>query len=66
MPCSLKVTQVLHRPHDVMFISDSEVITISHHAFSRNIFANGAIKACEWVINQSPGLYSMQDVLRHK
>ncbi|MEI6187227.1 MAG: 4-hydroxy-tetrahydrodipicolinate reductase [Alphaproteobacteria bacterium] len=52
--------------HDVMFISDSEVITISHHAFSRNIFANGAIKACEWVINQSPGLYSMQDVLRHK
>ncbi len=51
--------------HDVMFVSDSEVITISHHALNRNIFANGAIKACQWLINQKPGLYSMHDVLRH-
>jgi 4-hydroxy-tetrahydrodipicolinate reductase len=52
--------------HDVMFISDSEVITVSHHALNRNIFANGAIKACEWIINQKPGLYSMRDVLSDK
>jgi 4-hydroxy-tetrahydrodipicolinate reductase len=52
--------------HDVMFISDSEVITISHHALNRNIFANGSIKACEWIMSQKPGLYSMHDVLSHK
>lgn len=49
--------------HDVSFVGEEEVITISHRALSRAIFAKGALRAARWVVNQSPGLYSMQDVL---
>ncbi len=49
--------------HDIMFISDAEIIKVSHQALNRNIFVNGALKACQWIIKQPPGLYSMQDVL---
>ena len=41
----------------------SERITLSHHAESREIFANGAIKAALWAFDKKPGLYSMADVL---
>lgn len=50
--------------HEIIFASDEEIITISHQAFSRNIFVSGAIKAAEWIIGKKPGLYSMEDVLR--
>jgi 4-hydroxy-tetrahydrodipicolinate reductase len=49
--------------HDIMFVSDAEVITIAHQALNRNIFVNGALKACNWIVNQPAGFYSMQDVL---
>ena len=40
-----------------------ERIELTHRATDRVIFAAGALRASNWVINQSPGLYSMQDVL---
>lgn len=50
--------------HNVYFFLDGECIEISHKASSRQIFANGAIKAAMWLEKQSrPGLYNMQDVL---
>lgn len=49
--------------HQVIFSNSNESITISHQAFNRNIFAQGAIKACLWSIDKEKGLYSMQDVL---
>ena len=49
--------------HDVIFAGDDEQIRLSHRAESRDIFAQGAIKAALWTRNQEPGLYSMQDVL---
>jgi len=49
--------------HTVMFASDAERIEISHHAQSRGIFASGAVRAACWASNQSPGLYSMGDML---
>ena len=49
--------------HTVMFAGASERIELSHKAESRDIFANGAIKAALWGQNQKPGLYSMVDVL---
>ncbi len=48
--------------HEISFTSESESIAISHTAFSRNLFASGALIAAKWLINQKPGLYSMRDV----
>ncbi len=49
--------------HTVMFASAGERIEITHKATSRATFANGAVRAAKWLAEQSPGLYSMQDVL---
>lgn len=49
--------------HSVIFAGPSERITVSHHAESREIFANGAIRAALWAFDKKPGLYSMADVL---
>lgn len=50
--------------HTVIFAGNDEVIEIKHTAYSRKIFAEGAIKACSWLIHQKPGLYSMSDVIK--
>ena len=49
--------------HAVIFRGPSERLELTHRATSREIFARGALHAAKWIINQSPGLYSMQDVL---
>ncbi|HFC05367.1 MAG TPA: 4-hydroxy-tetrahydrodipicolinate reductase [Rhizobiales bacterium] len=49
--------------HSVIFAGPDEQIILSHKAQSRDIFANGAIKAALWAQDQKPGLYSMTDVL---
>lgn len=50
--------------HEISFIGDSEIITISHSAQSRGLFAEGALKAAEFVISKtSPGLYNMDDLV---
>ncbi len=49
--------------HTVIMASMEDKIEIKHTAFSRETFAAGAIKSAKYVINQKPGLYSMNDVL---
>ena len=49
--------------HTVMFADEGERIEISHKATSRMTFANGAIRAACWAVEQPAGLYDMQDVL---
>lgn len=49
--------------HDVMFIGDDEIITLSHSALSRKIFANGALKAARFMLGKKSGMYDMNDVL---
>ena len=49
--------------HTVTFFLEGERVEISHKASSRMTYANGAVKACQWLTNQENGLYSMQDVL---
>ena len=49
--------------HTVMFASEEEVLTLSHSARDRKLFARGAIAAALWVAGQPPGLYDMKDVL---
>lgn len=49
--------------HDVIFAGEDEVITLNHTAYSRAIFAKGAMAAAAFLKEQQPGLYSMQDAL---
>ena len=49
--------------HQVMFAADDEVLTLSHSARDRSLFARGAIAAALWVASRPPGLYDMMDVL---
>jgi 4-hydroxy-tetrahydrodipicolinate reductase len=49
--------------HTVMFAANGERVELTHKAGSRETFANGALRAAQWVVKQRPGLYDMQDVL---
>ena len=49
--------------HEAAFISDEEMLSISHRALDRAIFAKGALAAAKWAVAQKPGLYAMRDVL---
>jgi 4-hydroxy-tetrahydrodipicolinate reductase len=49
--------------HTVIFAATGERIELTHKASSRETFANGALRAALWVVNQKPGVYDMQDVL---
>ncbi len=49
--------------HTVMFAAMGERVEITHKASSRMNFANGAVRAATWIMQQQNGLYDMQDVL---
>ncbi|MDQ0455418.1 4-hydroxy-tetrahydrodipicolinate reductase [Rhizobium paknamense] len=49
--------------HSVLFAGEGEVVTLSHSAGDRTIFARGAVKAALWAFDKKPGFYSMLDVL---
>ena len=49
--------------HDVIFAGPEEIITLSHRAENRMIFARGAVRAALWLMNQKPDRYTMPQVL---
>lgn len=49
--------------HTVYFAGIGERLELTHRASSRETFAAGALRAATWAVKQSPGLYTMQDVL---
>ncbi len=49
--------------NDVLFCGPDEVITLQHTAYSRNVFANGAINAAVFLADKKPGFYNMTDLL---
>ena len=49
--------------HTVIFANVGERLELTHKASSRDTFANGALRAAQWVVKQQPGIYDMQDVL---
>lgn len=50
--------------HEVTFVGPSDIISLTHEALDRSIFARGAVMAADWAAKQkSPGLYSMKDVI---
>ncbi|MGI9170551.1 MAG: 4-hydroxy-tetrahydrodipicolinate reductase [Caulobacteraceae bacterium] len=48
--------------HAVVFAAEDEILTLSHSARDRRLFARGAVEAAVWVVGRSPGLYDMMDV----
>ena len=50
--------------HEVMFFGENESLTISHEAYSRTVFAEGAIKAAKYLIDKPNGLYNMKDIVK--
>ena len=49
--------------HEVMFAGEDEILTLSHSARSRKVFAAGALKAAAWMRGKRPGIYDMDDLL---
>ncbi|MFM5917647.1 MAG: 4-hydroxy-tetrahydrodipicolinate reductase [Novosphingobium sp.] len=49
--------------HSVLFLGESERLTLSHLAENRSIFARGAVRAAQWLVGKAPGRYTMPEVL---
>ncbi|MDD3375606.1 MAG: 4-hydroxy-tetrahydrodipicolinate reductase [Candidatus Omnitrophica bacterium] len=49
--------------HDVIFESDVDIIRISHHAKTRDIFSQGSLVAAKFIVEHKTGLFNMHDVL---
>lgn len=49
--------------HEVVFAAEDEIVTLSHRAADRAIFARGALAAAVWAVGKPPGLYGMADVI---
>jgi 4-hydroxy-tetrahydrodipicolinate reductase len=52
--------------HAVLFSGNFETIQLSHRAYDRSVFAQGALKAARWVVSQKPGIHGMDEVLQLK
>ncbi len=50
--------------HDVIFAGEDEVVTISHRAYSKALFAKGAVSAAKFMKGMPAGRYDMHDVIR--
>lgn len=49
--------------HEVLFCGKDEVVTLSHSAASREVFATGAIRAARFMKGKATGFYNMDDVI---
>ena len=52
--------------HDVIFAGTDEVITFNHTAYSKSVFAKGAIEAAKFLAGKPSGMYDMADVIEAK
>ena len=51
--------------HHIHFLGDADRIEITHRALDRSLFARGALKASQWLLNQPPGWYTVHDLWNH-
>ena len=49
--------------HSVLFSNNMEVINLTHNAYDRSLYSEGALHAAQWLAKKRPGYYSMRDVL---
>ena len=52
--------------HSVLFNNKIENIELKHTAFSRELFADGALSAARWISKKNKGLFNMQDMFNLK
>ena len=50
--------------HTVQFFGEFDTFEIKHTSYSRNVFAEGAIKAAMFIVKQKNGLYNMDDMFK--
>lgn len=50
--------------HTCDFVGEDEMLSISHTAFNRTVFAKGALLCAKWIAGKTPGMYSMLDCLK--
>jgi len=50
--------------HRVMIGTQNETLTLTHQAASRGVFADGSLKAAQFLMGRAPGLYNMKDLMR--
>ncbi len=50
--------------HTVMFAGHDEIVSISHSARSKEVFASGAVKAAVFMVGKPAGLYAMKDMIK--
>ncbi len=48
--------------HKIRFLGEFEEFTIEHRAFSREVFAKGAMTLSQWLLKQKAGIYSLKDI----
>ncbi len=49
--------------HQVLFAGTDEIVEIRHSAYSKQVFASGALQAVRFIVGKPPGNYSMKDML---
>ena len=49
--------------HTVKFFGEYETFEITHTSYSRNVFAEGAIKAAEFLVEKGNGFFNMDDLI---
>lgn len=52
--------------HEVLFAGEDEVIEFRHTAYSKSVFAKGAVEAAKFLAGKGAGLYDMSDVIASK
>lgn len=72
-PLSLPADQITtHRSDETLFIHEvklsfgAETLTLKHESFSREVYAQGALRATEYLFDKPPGLYTMEDLICEK
>lgn len=50
--------------HTIVFVGNNEQIILKHEAWDRSVFAEGALKAAQWLLQQSHGFFSFNSVLQ--
>ncbi len=49
--------------HEVLFIGNDEIVGIAHKAYSKQVFARGALRAARYLQGKKPGVYNMQNIV---
>ena len=49
--------------HEVIFFGENETLTITHEAYTRKVFAEGALKAAKFIVDKQNGIYNMKNIV---